>query len=347
MEKQITFSEIDYQFRRKKTQKEIFLGKMEKVVPLKEWCDVIRPFYYRNGNGRQPIDLEIMLKMYLISSWYNLSDEQTEDMLCENMAVRNYVGIIHDAPDATTLGKFRVNIIEKNNINKELFEDLNKKFSENKVIFHEGTIVDATIIDAPNSTKNKDKKANPEMSSTYKHGKNSFGMKVHIGMDKKSGLVHTAIVTTAKVADIAMTNELLHGEETEIYGDSGYAGIDKRPEICKRFSDGTGEVEKINASIRLGKNKFTSEIRYILKKKTNIKFHINKKRNLLTEDDKIPEKEKSKVRMKVEHAFGKLKHIFGFRKTRLRTIEKNQNAMYLIFTLVNILSCAQNKLSII
>lgn len=343
----MTFGEIEYQSRRKKTQKEIFLGKMEKVVPLKDWCDTIRPFYYKKGNGRQPIELEVILKMYLVSNWYNLSDEQAEDILCENMAVRSYVGIIGDAPDATTLGKFRVEIIEKNNLNKKLFEDLNKKFTENGVMFREGTIVDATIIDAPNSTKNKENKPNSEMSSTYKHGKSSFGMKVHIGMDKKSGLVHSLEVTTASVADIAMSNGLLHGEETEIYGDSGYTGMDKRPEICERFSDGTGEVEKINASIRLGKNKFTSETRYIQKKNPDIHFHINKKRNLLTEEDRSQEKEKSKIRMKVEHAFGKLKHIFGFRKTRLRTISKNQNSMYLMFTLVNILSCVQRKLSII
>jgi IS5 family transposase len=340
MEKQVSFGDIDFQNKKKKTKKEIFLEKMSKCVPLKMFCDLIRPFYYVNGNGRQPISLEIMMKMYLVSNWYNLSDEATEDLLYDSLTVKSYIGVTNNVPDATTLGKFRVEIIEKNNLNKKIFDELNKRLVADGVMFREGTIVDATIIDAPDSFKNKSKKPNPEMSSARKGNSCYFGFKAHIGADEDSGLVHSVTVTTASESDVAIGHTVLHGEEVRVRGDAGYIGLQNRLEVCEKFQDGTGEVVKV----KLKKNR-KHKIHYAMKKRESVEFIINKKPSGIKEDELVSEEQKSRIRAKVEHAFGLLKHIFGFRKTRLRTLSKNHNKLYMLFTLANIYRCSQRNIS--
>ena len=327
MGNQISFSEIDYKFKRKKTQKELFLEKMSSVVPLKKWCEMIKPFYYENGNGRQPIKLETMLKMYLVSLWYNLSDEQTEDMLCENLAVRNYVGITANAPDSTTLCKFRI-ILTTNNLAEKIFTEQTKRFKEQGIILKEGTIVDATIIDAPISKKNKDKSLPEGTATTVKHIPRT-GIKAHVGVDKKSGLVHSVVVTPANVFDVTVASQLLHGEEKEVYGDAGYVGIEKREDICEKLHDGTGELEYIT------KHTHRRNHYYVLKKKPVV-FHINQKRSKVAPEQEFLEKAKSRIRMKVEHIFCKLKHLFKYRKTKYRTASKNEQHLFMLFSLANL-----------
>jgi IS5 family transposase len=334
MEKQVSFCEMEYLNKRKKTQKEKFLEKMQAIVPLEKWCAIVRPFYYENGNGRQPTPLAVMLRMYLISLWYNLSDEMTEDLIIENMAVKGYVAMDGEAPDSTTLCKFR-HILESNNLTKTIFDELRKTLEERKILLKQGTIVDATIIEAPNSVKNKDKKPTPEMSHTFKK-RPFYGMKAHIGVDQDSGLVHSVATSTAKESDIGNAVKVLHGEEEYVRGDAGFVGLEKREEICELYKDGSGEVETHSKS---GKKIET------LKKRADVKFVINKKRGQIkTEEDKEAEREKSKVRWKVENPFLIVKHHFGFRKTRYRTIAKTECKLLMLFALANLFCCAQKKL---
>ena len=340
MGKQIGFSEFEYGQKRKKTQKEVFFEKMKELVPLKRWCEIIRPYYYENGNGRQPIELETMLRMYLVSQWYNLSDSATEDILTENMAVRKYVGIEGDAPDETTLCKFR-HLLERNELCELIFGETSKALIEKKVILKEGTIVDATIIEAPKSKKNKDRARDSEMSSVMKNKQHYFGMKLHIGVDKETGLVHSAAVTTASVSDVGCAHEVLHGGEKTVNGDAGYIGIDKRPEVCKKYADGSGRTEKQKPSH--GKKRPDT-----LVKRKDIAFVINKKRGaIVTDDEKEEERQKSRIRAKVEHIFGIIKHIFKFRKVRYKTLAKNGSKLLMLCALANVYRCLQMKLSAI
>jgi IS5 family transposase len=344
MDKQIGFSELEYSHKRKKTRREVFLEKMEEIVPLGLFCECVKPFYYVRGNGRPPIELEIMLRMYLISNWYNLSDEATEDLIYENQAVRRYVGIDlgrENAPDATTLCKFR-GLLERNDLNKKIFDELNRSFSEKNILFTEGAIVDATIIEAPDSRKNKERSHDPEMSTTKKNSRYYFGFKAHIATDTESGLVRAVEITTARVADIEAASSVLSGKEKEVSGDAGYIGIDHRPDVCAKFKD-EENPETINYySHKKG--------RLVLDKmKSDVKFNINRKRaevRKITDEEELKkvkkeEYEKSRVRAKVEHAFRIIKHVFGFRKTRYRGLNKNRNKLYMLFGLANLYFIAQ------
>ena len=330
---QLSFSQLEFASKRKKTRNEVFFDRMNKYVPLAEWCEIIRPHYYVKGNGREPIALEIMLKMHLVSNWFNLSDPQTEDMLNENMAARNYVGVYGSAPDETTLCKFR-KLLEDAGLTEQLFKHLTDVLAKNKILLKEGTIVDASFIEAPNSIKNKDKTPNPNMRNGKKGKKHFFGMKVHIGVDKDSGLVHSVATTTANESDLANMHQVLHGEEIGVWGDSGYVGAEQRVEICEKYHDGSGEFDGKHRKTRLP----------LRRKRDNVHFHINKKRSkVITDEDLEQERLKSQVRAKVEHAFCVIKHTFGFRKTRLRTIAKNHAKLMMLAALTNVLRCSQRN----
>jgi len=322
------------------------LEKMERLVPLEFFCGCVEPYYYVKGKGREPTALSVMVKMYLISSWYNLSDEGAEDLIYENQAVRRYVGIDlseENAPDRTTLCKFR-KILEKNGINKKIFEEMNRRYKESGIIFKEGAIVDATIIEAPDSLKNKDKRRDEEMSATRKNNRYYFGFKANIAADKDSGLVTALTVTTAKTADIEAASNVLTGEEKEVYGDAGYIGITHREDICVKFKD----EEKRGTVIYYNHKKGRLRLDKI---RDDVKFEINRKRYEIRkmaigmERDKVKEEEraKSKVRAKVEHPFRIVKNVFGFRKARYRGLEKNLNKLYMLFCLANIYLVMQKK----
>jgi IS5 family transposase len=333
MDRQLSFSQVEFANKRNPTSKERFFAKMEQYVPLKAWCDIVRPYYYVKGNGREPIALEVMMKMYLVSNWFNLSDPQTEDMLNENLAVRKYVGINGVAPDETTLCKFR-KLLDENGLTQQFFTQLTTVLIENKVLLKEGTIVDASFIEAPNSIKNKDKQPNTNFRNGKKGKKHFFGMKVHIGVDKDSGLVHSVATTTANESDLANMHQVLHGDESYVGGDSGYVGAERRVEICEKYQDGTGEFEGVHKKTKTP----------LLRKRQDVTFHINKKLSqVITDADKEIERTKSSIRSKVEHVFCAIKHIFGFRKTRLRTVAKNHSKLLLLSALTNVLRCAQRK----
>ena len=224
--KQMTFSELDYLSKRKITKKERFLAEMEQVVPFERLTAVIEPHYPKTGakGGRPPKPLATMLRVYMLQNWFGYSDPGMEEALYDIAALRRFAGLsLVDAeiPDETTILNFR-RLLETHKLTDALFAEINAHLTEQGLILKSGTIVDATIIHAPPSTKNKDKARDPEMSSTHKHGQWYFGMKAHIGVDADSGAVHTVEGTTASVHDGQKMEDCLHGEEEGVLGDSAY-----------------------------------------------------------------------------------------------------------------------------
>ena len=306
--RQQTLAEEGFERFRKPTRRDQFLAEMEAVIPWRELCKVIKPFYPKpKGAGRRPVGLERMLRIHFLQHWFNLSDPAVEEALYDSRAMRRFVGIDlgrEPAPDETTVCNFR-HLLEAHNLGDQLFALINAYLQENGLKVSTGTIVDATIIDAPSSTKNKDGERDPEMHQTRKGNQWYFGMKAHIGADSQSKLIHSVAATAANVHDSQLLGDLLHGDETRVWGDSAYAG--------------QGEVIRDNAP--------------------KAKDFTNKKgcRNRpLTDADAAKNRTKSKVRAKVEHPFLVLKRIFGFNKVRYRGLDKNANRLFVACGLVNL-----------
>jgi IS5 family transposase len=280
---------------------------MERLVPWAEFCAVIEPYYPKAGNGRRPIGLERMLRMYFIANWFNLADEACEDALYDIPAFRDFCRVDlgrEGVPDATSLLNFR-HLLEAHDLGAAMFSKVGELLLANGLKLSGGTIVDATIIAAPSSTKNNGKARDPEMHQTKKGNQWHFGMKVHIGVDSKSGLTHSASVTPANVHDSRELPYLLHGNETRLYGDSAYAG---QKEALKEAAPNAKDF-------------------------TNKRAYRNKP---LTDADKETNRRKSQVRAKVEHPFRPFKNIFGFAKVRYRGLMKNANRAFALLALINI-----------
>ena len=291
------------------TRKAEFLARMEALVPWAEFCALIEGHYPKAGNGRPPVGLERMLRMYLVANWFNLADEACEDALYDIAAFRDFCRIDlgrERVPDATTLLGFR-HLLEDKNLGAALFAKIGELLQANGMKLSGGTIVDATLIAAPPSTKNQDKARDPEMHQTKKGNEWHFGMKVHIGVDSKSGLTHSASVTAANVHDSRELPNLLHGKETRLYGDCAYRGEKPR----KRLKELAPEARDF----------------------TNPRAHRHRP---LTEADKQTNRRKSSVRAKVEHPFLKLKRIWGFAKTRYRGLAKNANRAFAMLAMINL-----------
>ena len=247
--KQQSFCDIEYSNRRRKTKREEFLDSMNEIIPWDQWIEFIRPYYYSNKRGRRPKDIEVMLRMYLMQNWFNLSDEGIEEAIYDSYAMRSFLGINfidEQVPDATTLLKFR-HLLEKHHIGEKIFKDVSDRLEKAGLIMHGGSIVDATIIAAPSSTKNKEGKRDPEMHQTKKGNQWYHGMKVHAGVDAGSGYVHTITGTAANVHDMDETVNLLREDDEVCYGDSGYS--------LKISSSYTGfnwdkEIENRKSSVR-------------------------------------------------------------------------------------------------
>src|SRR3954465_10329790 len=234
MQRQGSFAEAEYAGKKKQTRRDKFLAEMEQAVPWPRLGARPAPLYPKGGRGRPPIPLERMLRVYFMQQWYGLADEAVEDALYDSQALRGFAGIElnRDAvPDATTVLHFR-HWLERHDLTKGLFDEVGAMLEERGLLMRQGTIVDATIIAAPPSTKNKQHSRDPERHQTRKGNQWHFGMKAHIGVDVASGLVHTVVGTAANEADITQTAALLHGEEEDVFGDAGYTGADKRPELA-------------------------------------------------------------------------------------------------------------------
>lgn len=251
-----------------------------------------------------------MLRMYFLQQWYALADEALEDALYDSQAMRGFVGS-DLVPDATTLLKFR-HLLERHQLTQRIFEEVNALLRERGVLLREGTIVDATIMAAPPSTKNRAKTRDPEMRQTKKGNAWHFGMKAHIGVDAASGVVHTVVGTAANVADVAQAHALLHGEEKTAHADAGYQGVEKRAEVVTRF----GQVRW-----------------YVAAKRGRIKAMAEGRRKTLAQ---AFETAKAQLRAYVEHPFHIVKNLFGHRKVRYRGLAKNTAQLHTLFALANL-----------
>lgn len=319
----MSFAQSEYAMKKKVTRRERFLGEMEEVVPWERLVEVIRPHYPRGERGRRPIGIERMLRIYFLQQWYGLADEALEDTIYDSQAMRTFAGIdlsVEAVPDATTLLHFR-HLLEAHDLTRRLFAEVGALLEERKLLMKEGTIVDATIIAAPSSTKNARKERDPEMHQTKKGHQWYYGMKAHIGVDAQSGLVHRVSGTAANVADIAQTHALLHGQEKEVYADAGYLGVEKREEIA----NGSADVEWHVAAKR-GKVKALAEG---LVKVLTLQL----------------EKAKARVRARVEHPFHIIKNLFQHRKVRYRGLMKNTAQLYSLFALANLVIARRTLLN--
>jgi IS5 family transposase len=291
------------------TRKAEFLARMEALVPWAEFCALLEPHYPKAGNGRPPVGLERMLRMYLVANWFNLGDEACEDALYDIAAFRDFCRIDlgrERVPDATTLLNFR-HLLEKHQIGAALFAKVGELLLANGMKLSGGTIVDATLIAAPPSTKNQEQSRDPEMHQSKKGNQWYFGMKLHIGADSHTGLVHSASVTAGNVHDSHELPNLLHGEETRLYGDSAYRGEQQR----NRLRDIAPKAKDF----------------------TNKRAYQNRP---LTDADKQTNRRKSAVRSKVEHPFLTLKRLWGFAKTRYRGLAKNANRAFAMLAMINL-----------
>jgi transposase, IS5 family len=304
---QLTFGAGTFEPYRKQTRREKFLAEMDRAVPWKELCAAIEPVYPKAGNGRPPIGLERMLRIYFLQHWFNLSDPGAEEALNDSRAMREFVGIDlgkEPVPDETTICKFR-HLLEKHRLGNKLFKEVSKFLQVNGFKIANGTIVDATIIHSPPSTKNKDGARDPDAHQTKKGGQWYFGMKMHIGVDSKTKLIHSVAVTAANVHDSQLLPDLLHGDETRVWGDAAYAGQraamkSVAPKACD-FTQSKGA-------------------RYVE----------------LSATDKARNHAKARIRCRVEHVFGVIKRVFGYTKTRYRGLEKNAHAMFVTSALANL-----------
>jgi len=306
--RQDSFSDAGFEKYRKKTRKEQFLEEMETIIPWKELTAAIEPFYPKpEGAGRRPIGIERMLRIHFIQHWFNLSDPAAEEALYDSRSLRHFVGIDlgrEPVPDETTICKFR-HLMEKHNLGDQLFHLVNQYLQENGLKVSRGTIVDASIISAPSSTKNKKKERDPEMRQTRKGNQWYFGMKAHIGVDSRTKLIHSVVATSANVHDSQVLPDLLHGEESRVWGDSAYSGQ------TQAIADHAPQAKDF----------------------TQAKGSRNRK---LTDEERASNRNKSRVRAKVEHQFGIIKRQFGFSKVRYRGLDKNAHRLFVACALSNL-----------
>jgi IS5 family transposase len=305
--KQMTLAMAGFDKHNKTTRRAQFLADMNRVVPWDKLCALIEPHYSRGVGGRPPIGMERMLRIYFLQQWFNLSDPAVEEALYDSSSMRAFVGLDlgrEAAPDETTILRFR-HLLEEHHLGKQLFEEVGRHLQASGLKLSTGTIVDASIIAAPSSTKNREGQRDPEMKQTKKGNQWYFGMKAHIGTDSKTKLIHAVTVTGANVHDSQQLEQLLHGAEARVYGDSAY----------------TGQKARMRAKAPRARD-FTN--------------HKGRPRRPLSTAQRATNRLKSQVRAKVEHAFLVIKRIFGFAKVRYRGLAKNANRLFATAALANL-----------
>ena len=314
--KQKTLATLGFDKYTKTTRRAAFLGEMERVVPWSELCALIEPVYPKPGNGRPPVGLERMLRIYFLQHWFNLSDPAVEEALYDSSAMRAFVSIDlgrEPVPDETTVCKFR-HLLESHELGRALFEQVARHLQARGLKVAGGTIVDATIINAPSSTKNQSGERDPEMKQTRKGNQWYFGMKAHIGVDSKTKLIHSVAATPANVHDSQALAHLLHGAETRVWGDSAYVG---QTEVIRRVAPHARDFTQAKAS----------------------------RHKALSAVDRAKNRNKSKVRAKGEHPFLVIKRLFGFAKVCYRGIAKNANRLFVACALANLFMVRRTLLS--
>ena len=319
---QLSFGDLDLRAKRKRTKRETFLAEMDQVVPWDRLLTLIAPHYPKGGNGRPPYALATMLRIHLMQNWFGYSDPGMEEALHDSVSTRRFARLsaMDALPDETTILNFR-RLLERHELAPKVFEAVKDHLGRKGLLLKEGTMMDATIIHAPSSTKNQDKARDPEMHQTKKGNQYYFGMKAHIGADVESGLVHTVTTTAANAADISEAANLLHGKESHVYADAGYTGVAKREEIVN------------------DKNKSKVEW-YVAEKRGKIEAMPEGR---LKKQAKRVERLKAQIRAKVEHPFRVVKRQFGYVKVRFRGLAKNTAQIVTLFALSN-LWMARHKL---
>jgi len=308
---QLSFSDAEFAGKRKVTRREKFLAEMERAVPWKVFADLVEPHYPKAGNGRRPYPLEVMLRIHFMQQWFNLSDPAMEEALYDSTSIRNFAKLSltrGSIPDETTILNFR-HLLEKHDIAADALEAVNLLLADQGITVRKGTIIDATIIEAPSSTKNAAGARDPEMHQTKKGNQWHFGMKAHLGVDM-SGLVHTVVGTAANVHDVTQAHALLHGEEELVLGDAGYRGVQDREE-------NRGRNVQWHIAMRPGKRSALG--------KSNMGRMLESY-----------ERTKASLRSRVEHPFRVIKCQFGFTKVRYRGLAKNTAQLKMLFTLANL-----------
>lgn len=309
---QISFSEAEYCGKRKQTRREKFLSEMNRVVPWVDLVQKIERHYPQSGKpGRQPYKLETMLRIHFMQQWFALSDPAMEEALYDIVSMRQFAGLSlaqGGIPDETTILNFR-HLLETHGIAQEIFAGVNLLLQEQGLLVRQGTIVDATIIEAPSSTKNAQRQRDPEMHQTKKGKDWRFGMKAHVGVDLHTGLVHSVRGTAANVSDVTQAAHLLHGKERLVFGDAGYQGVEKREEHQRR---------PVRWHIAVGPSKIAQMQRGLAKAQVELE-HM-----------------KASLRAKVEHPFRVIKRQFGYTKVRYRGLAKNTAQLMTLFALSNL-----------
>lgn len=318
---QQTFTDIEYSRRKKKTRREEFLDTMDQMIPWKDWIALIEPYYPSGKRGRPTRGIETILRMYLMQNWFNLSDAAMEDTIYDSYAMRSFMHLDfykEQVPDATTLLKFR-HLLEEHHIGEQIFADVSSRLEKAGLIMHGGTIVDATIINAPSSTKNKEGKRDPEMHQTKKGNQWYHGMKIHSGVDAGSGYVHTITATSANVHDIDEATKLIREDDEVMHGDSGYSGMAKRPGV--------------KSDEHLSKMEFRTNVRPSSIKVPDTYQGIQWERDI--------ENRKSSTRCKVEYPFLIVKRQFGYARVAYRGLAKNFHRFNVLFASANMIMCAR------
>jgi IS5 family transposase len=310
---QPSFTDVEYGNRRRVSRRERFLETMNATIPWTTWVGLIEPYYYADKpgkRGRKAKPIETMLRMYLLQVWFSLSDEGVEEAIYDSYAMRRFMGLdfaVEQVPDATTLLHFR-HLLEKHALGEKLLAAQNEIFEQEGWVMHGGSIVDATIIAAPSSTKNASGTRDPEMHQTKKGNQWYFGMKAHIGSDAGTGYVHTVTCTAANVHDLDEATNLVRDDDEFVCTDAGYQGVEKRPEVVA-----DAHLSKVEWRVAARKG--------VLK--------------TMTDHDRAVESRKASVRAKVEHPFLVVKRDFGFTKSRYRGIAKNLNHLHVLFASAN------------
>jgi IS5 family transposase len=303
---QISFAEAEYAQKKRKTRREKFLERMDGLIPWGRLIKKLKRHYPKGRNGRPPYPLETMLRIHCMQLFYNLSDPGMEDALYEIESMRRFAGLrlSEPLPDETTILNFR-RFLERHKLGEKLFAEINRYLDDHGLKMREGSIVDASIIAAPSSTKNKEKKRDPEMHQTRKGNQWFFGMKMHIGVDDLTGLVHSLETTPANVHDLEVVDRLLQGDEQRVFGDAGYRGIDKRidRELTWHIAERPGKRRRMEPDSPAAK----------------------------------AETLKSQIRAKVEHPFRYIKRMFGYDKVRYRGQQKNRNRLHVLAGFTNLL----------
>jgi len=311
--KQLSFASLAYQNKKVTTKRERFLNEMNQVIPWTRLLNVIEPNYPKAGNGRRPMSMETMLRIYFLQQWYALGDQAAEESLYDIESMRRFakLDLGEDAiPDESTILNFR-RLIEANDLSSTLFDEINAYLVTQGIAVSKGSMIDATIIHAASSTKNKTGKRDPEMHSTRKNNQYHFGMKIHIGSDVNSNVIHSATVTAANVADIDEMPHLLREEDEVVFGDAGY-----NSDSYKRGARDLGITWKVNDKRRPS--------------------HTKKKKMNLSNKQKKNNRKNSRVRARVEHCFRVIKCQFGYRKARYKGLEKNRVQVMTLLGLVNL-----------